>query len=178
MKTSKGFDQCYNGQAAVNEDMVIVGAYSNPHANDKQEFIPAIESVPKELSGEITKAVADTGYFSEKNIDDCAQMKNEPIISTAREKHNSFLSNILNPGTTDDGPCATPVEKMTRKLKSEEGKEIYKKRKQTVEPVFGVIKEILGFRRFSLRGEEATDAEWSLVCAGYNLKRFFKMQTA
>lgn len=178
MKTSKGFDQCYNGQAAVNEDMVIVGAYSNPHANDKQEFIPAIESVPKELSGEITNAVADTGYFSEKNIDDCAQMKNEPIISTAREKHNSFLSNILNPGTTDDGPCATPVEKMTRKLKSEEGKEIYKKRKQTVEPVFGVIKEILGFRRFSLRGEEATDAEWSLVCAGYNLKRFFKMQTA
>lgn len=67
---------------------------------------------------------------------------------------------------------------MGQKLKSEEGKEIYKKRKQTVEPVFGIIKEILGFRRFSLRGEAETDAEWSLVCSAYNLKRFFKMQKA
>lgn len=66
---------------------------------------------------------------------------------------------------------------MNKRLKSKEGKEIYKKRKQTVEPVFGIIKEILGFRRFSLRGEEEeTNAEWSLVCTAYNLKRFFKMQ--
>lgn len=67
---------------------------------------------------------------------------------------------------------------MIWKLKSVEGKEIYKKRKQTVEPAFGVIKEILGFRRFFLRGEAETDAEWSLVCSAYNLKRFFKMQMA
>ena len=178
MKTSKGFDQCYNAQAAVNDDMVVVGAYSNSHANDKQEFIPAIESVPEGLSGEITAAVADTGYFSEKNIDHCEQMKIEPIVSTSREKHNSFLSNILNPDLTDDEPFASPVEKMTRKLKNEEGKAIYKRRKQTVEPVFGIIKEILGFRRFSLRGEAQADAEWSLVCSAYNLKRFFKMQMA
>lgn len=178
MKTSRGFDQCYNGQAAVNDDMIIVGAYSNSRVNDKQEFIPAIESVPEGLSGEISTAVADTGYFSEKNIADCQQMKIEPIISTSREKHNSFLSQILNPAPTDNVPCVTPVEKMTRKLKSEEGKEIYKKRKQTVEPVFGIIKEVLGFRRFSLRGEAQTDAEWSLVCSAYNLKRFFKMQMA
>lgn len=178
MKTSRGFDQCYNSQAAVNDDMIIVGAYSNSHANDKQEFIPAIESVPEALSGEISTAVADTGYFSEKSIADCEQRTISPIISTSREKHNSFLSNILNPDPTDDGPCVSPVEKMTRKLKSEEGKEIYKKRKQTVEPVFGIIKEILGFRRFSLRGEAETDAEWSLVCSAYNLKRFFKMQMA
>jgi transposase len=178
MKTARGFDQCYNGQAVVNDDMVIVGAYSNSHVNDKQEFIPAIESVPKELSGEIFAAVADTGYFSENNIAECEHKDISPIISTSREKHNSFLSNILNPDPTDDIPCATPVQRMTRKLKSEEGKEIYKKRKQTVEPVFGVIKEILGFRRFSLRGEAETDAEWSLICSAYNLKRFFRMQMA
>ncbi len=178
MKTSRGFDQCYNSQAAVNDDMVIVGAYSNSHANDKQEFIPAIESVPEALSGEISVAVADTGYFSENNITGCEQKNISPIISSSRENHNSFLSNILNPDTKENAPCITPVEKMTRKLKSEEGKEIYKKRKQTVEPVFGVIKEILGFRRFSLRGEAKTDAEWSLVCSAYNLKRFFKMQMA
>lgn len=178
MKTSRDFDQCYNGQAAVNEDMVIVGAHSNSHANDKQEFIAAIESVPEELSGEVSTAVADTGYFSENNIARCEQMKIEPIISTSREKHNSFLSNILNPDPAEDVPCVTPVEKMTQKLKSQAGKERYKKRKQTVEPVFGIIKEILGFRRFSLRGEAETDAEWSLVCSAYNLKRFFKMQMA
>jgi vesicle coat complex subunit len=97
MKTSKGFDQCYNGQAAVNEDMVILGAHSNSHANDKQEFIPAIESVSKEISGEISTAVADTGYFSENNITRCEEMKIEPIISTSREKHNSFFVQYFKP---------------------------------------------------------------------------------
>jgi hypothetical protein len=173
MKTSRGFDLCYNGQAAVNDDMVIVGAYCNSYAKDKKEFIPAIESVPEELSGEISAAVADTGYFSENNIAGCEHRNISPIISTSREKHNSFLSNILNPDPTDDAPGVCPVEKMSQKLRSEEGKEIYKKRKQTVEPVFGVIKEILGFRRFLLRREAETDAEWSLVCSAYNLKRFF-----
>ena len=64
---------------------------------------------------------------------------------------------------------------MTQVLKSKEGKRIYKKRKQTVEPVFGIIKEVLGFRRFSLRGEFEVDCEWSLVCIGYNIKRMFKL---
>ena len=140
MKTSNGFDQCFNGQAAVNDDMVVVGAYSNAHGNDKQEFIPTIESVPDELSNEINIAVADTGYFSEKNITDCKQKNIDPIISTAREKHNSYLADIL----ADDPPlqeCKTPMEKMNKLLKSPEGKSIYKKRKQTVEPVFGIIKE-------------------------------------
>ena len=177
MKTSKGFDQCFNGQAAVNDDMIIVGAYSNSHCNDKQEFIPTIESVPEELSSEISTAVADTGYFSENNIADCKKRSIEAIISTAREKHNSFLDNLLsNEPISLEGK--TPIEKMNKLLNSKKGKEIYKKRKQTVEPVFGIIKEILGFRRFSLRGEEETNAEWSLVCTAYNLKRFFKIQMA
>jgi transposase len=177
MKTSKGFDQCFNGQAAVNEDMIIVGAYSNSHNNDKQEFIPTIESIPNELLPEITNAVADTGYFSEKNITDCESKNINPIISTAKEKHNSFLNKYLN---TEDPPkkTTTAVDKMNEVLKSETGKDIYKKRKHTVEPVFGIIKEILGFRRFSLRGEEETDAEWTLVCLAYNLKRLFKLQMA
>ena len=67
---------------------------------------------------------------------------------------------------------------MNKVLKSKQGKEIYKRRKQTVEPVFGIIKEVLGFRRFSLRGEFETDCEWSLVCLGYNLKRLFKLSMA
>ncbi len=171
MKTSRGFDQCYNGQAAVNEDMLVVGAYCNAHVNDKQEFVPAIEAVPHEL-GEIENAVADTGYFSEKNITDCEQKGIRALISTARDKHNSFLDKLLN---TDKqtAPAETPIEKMQQKLRKH--KDIYKKRKQTVEPVFGIIKEIMGFRRFSLRGEVLVDGEWSLVCSAYNLKRMFNL---
>lgn len=91
MKTSKGFDQCFNGQETVNDDMIIVGVYSNSHCNDKQELTPTIESVPEALSLKISTADADTGYFSENNIADCGEKGIEAIISTAREKHNSFL---------------------------------------------------------------------------------------
>jgi transposase len=176
MKTSKGFDQCYNGQAAVTDDMVIVGAYSNAHVNDKQEFIPVINAVPKGLLEEVTTAVADTGYCSQKNITDCEQMDIVPIIATSREQHNSFLDKVLK-GLPQQN-CTTPKKNTNNSLSEQECSEIYKNRKQTVEPVFGIIKEILGFRRFSLRGEQEADAEWSLVCAAYNLKRFFKMSMA
>ncbi len=177
MKTSRGFDQCFNAQAAVNDDMLIVGTYSNSHVNDRQEFIPAIEAVAQELRADLTVAVADTGYFSEKNIQDCEEKKITPLISTSRESHNSFLSRLLT-DQTEEEPGESAAEKMNRQLKTQKGKEIYKKRKQTVEPVFGIIKEILGFRRFSLRGEAETDAEWSLVCSAYNLKRLFNLKMA
>lgn len=176
MKTSRGFDQCYNAQAAVNEDMLIVGAYSNTHANDKAEFIAAVASVDPEI-GEITTAVADGGYFSENNVLTVQGQGIEPLIATAREKHNSFLEAYLKKQV----PVAeglTVMEQMNRQLKSKEGGDIYKKRKQTVEPVFGIIKETLGFRRFSLRGEQQTDGEWALVCLAYNLKRLFKLSIA
>lgn len=172
MKTSDGFGQCYNAQAAVTDDMIIVGGYCNAHVNDKQEFIPVIDSVPEEL-GDITDAVADTGYFSEDNIEDCQRLNVTPVISTARDKHNTYLENVLNPKTYNEP--VTAKDRMNKYLSSEEGRNTYKNRKQTVEPVFGIIKEILGFRRFSLRGEFETDCEWSLVCTAYNLKRFFKL---
>lgn len=174
MKTSKGFDQCYNGQAAVTDEMVIVGSYSTAHVNDKQEFIPTINAVPKGLSEDIVTAVADTGYFSQKNLADCQKKDIIPIIATSRQKHNSYLDNVLNGLPQQECTTAQHVDTLSK----EECHEIYKKRKQTVEPVFGIIKEILGFRRFSLRGEIETDCEWSLVCSAYNLKRFFNMAMA
>ena len=181
MKTSRGFEQCYNAQAAVNADMLIVGAYSNAHVNDKQEFVAAVASVPPEL-GTITAAVADTGYFSEKNVEAVQQQGVAPLIATCREQHNSYLETMLGQplGGIAQGqqPAVTLTEKMRQRLSSKEGSEIYKKRKQTVEPVFGIIKEVLGFRRFSLRGEQQTDAEWSLVCLAYNLKRLFTLSLA
>jgi hypothetical protein len=176
MKTSNGFDQCYNAQAAVNEDMLIVGAYSNAHVNDKQEFIPAIASVDPEL-GAIKTATADGGYFSENNVLQVQEQRIEPIIATSTEKHNSFLQTYLERQDAVN-EAATVIDRMNQRLKSKEGGDIYKKRKQTVEPVFGIIKETLGFRRFSRRGEQQTDGEWSLVCLVYNLKRLFKLSIA
>jgi transposase len=157
MKTNKGFDQCYNAQIATNEEMIIVGNYANAHHNDKQEFLPTIESVPKELKPQITSAVADRGYYSQYNIENCPKGIN-PIIAKSKEKHNNYIEEILHP-------------------KKDKEKEIYRKRKHTVEPVFGIIKEVLGFRRFSFRGEENIDKEWGLVCLAYNLKRMFKLKT-
>lgn len=174
MKTPKGFDQCYNGQAAVNEDMLIVGENCNAHANDKQELIPTLDTIEGQL-GEIAYAVADTGYFSENNIEQCKGRGIRPIISTAREKHNSFLQKALSADNQVVVQADTPAEKMQEIINSKEGAEVYKKRKQTVEPVFGIIKEVLGFRRFSLRGESNAANEWSLICTSYNLKRLFRM---
>ena len=77
----------------------------------------------------------------------------------SKEKHNSYLEQLLTP--TDD-----------------KQKEIYRKRKHTVEPVFGIIKEVLGFRRFSLRGKENIDNEWGLVCLSYNVHRMFNLKNA
>ena len=157
MKTNQGFNQCYNAQIATNEEMLIVGNYANAHHNDKQEFLPTIASIPDELKPDITSAVADTGYYSQQNIRDCPEHI-KPIIAKSKEKHNSYIDELLNPQNNKE-------------------KEIYRKRKYTVEPVFGIIKEVLGFRRFSFRGEGNIDNEWGLVCLAYNLKRMFTLKT-
>jgi hypothetical protein len=173
MKVSGGFNQCYNAQVAVNSDMLIVGCYSNAHGNDKQEFLPSIAAVCSEL-GPVTHAIADTGYFSENNVLKAIGMGIEPVIAVKRVKHNTFLENHFRTKEEPSEPVSI-VDKMRQKLDSKEGATIYKIRKQTVEPVFGIIKEVLGFRRFLLRGEQQTNAEWGLVCLGYNLKRLFSL---
>lgn len=186
MKTNSGFNraanrQCYNAQAAVNEDMVIVGAYSNEHGNDKSEFLPGLAAVPTEL-GVITVAVADTGYFSESNVSKAPEGI-VTVIATSRQHHNSYLEAILGNNTErvdskdiqQTQQNLTVIDQMRERLKIPQYKAIYKKRKQTVEPVFGIIKSVLRFRQFSLRGLFETDCEWSLVCLAYNIKRMFKM---
>ncbi len=131
--------------------MLMVSNYADAHPNDKQEFLPTIESVHDELTPEITAAVADTGYYSQQNIDNCPKTITS-VIAKSKEKHNSYIEQLLHP--TKD-----------------KQKEIYRKRQHTVGPVFGIIKEVLGVRRFSLRGKENIDNEWGLECLSYNLKR-------
>jgi len=187
MKTYQGFEQAYNAQAAVTDNMLIVGGYVNAHGNDKAELLPVLDSIDQKL-GQIDSSTADTGYFAEEAIEGAQQRGIDPYIATGRLKHNQWLERELEaqkpPQEQEDETVGkkkkkkTAKEKMREKLKTPEGKAIYRLRKMTVEPVFGIIKQIMGFRRFSLRGEEKVDGEWKLVCASYNLKRMFSLAMA
>ena len=178
MKSGNGnhFEQAYNAQAVVDtESYLIVGEYVTNAPNDKQQLNPAINSIPEGIDPE--NVLADTGYFSEESVMD-AEKDGGPTIYCAIEKtgHHRTISDLekkFDPAPPPDG--ASTKEKMKQRLKTKEGRALYNLRKQTVEPVFGIIKEVLGFRRFSLRGLEKVNTEWTLVCLSYNLKKMFNL---
>jgi len=171
--SDKGFEQAYNAQACVDLDtMIIVESHISQSSNDKQEIVPAIsalKALPEEL-GTIEKLLADTGYFSGSNISFCENADIEPFIPPGREKHNQPLyDRFTNPDPLPEN--ADSVSRMRNKLKMNEGRNLYAKRKSTVEPVFGIIKNVMGFRQFLLRGLESVTGEWNLVSIAWNIKR-------
>jgi transposase len=172
-----GFEQAYNAQASVDmETMLIVGNHVSQQPNDKQEVEPALaqlEQLPQSL-GQIEKAALDSGFFSEYNTKCFEGQRIEPYIASGRHSHNLSLEERLAlPPSPPINPDA--VMAMKHRLKTETGKDFYAKRKSTVEPVFGIIKEVMGFRRFMLRGFEAVTGEWTLVCIAFNLKRLCRL---
>lgn len=173
---NSGFDQHYNTQVVVDHDSrLIVGNWLCNHTNDKQAALPTIDTVPPEL-GQPRAANLDTGYFSQDNINGLQACGIDAYIATGRSPHHQgwrayFLDNPHPP--VDD---ASVKEQMAYKLRTEIGKALYRLRKSTVEPVIGIIKEVLGFRQFSLRGLFAAGGEWTLVCLAYNLKRLHTLQ--
>jgi transposase len=169
--TNNGYDQHYNAQVAVTQDsMLIVATSLSNHPNDKQEAEPTLDALPTEL-GQPDGVAMDNGYFSASNIEATEERGIEPYIATGREAYYQCVEDLL--GNLPDKPAsdASPKEKMAYKLATDIGKEIYRLRKCTVEPVIGIIKEILGFRQFSLRGLKNVTGEWRLVCLAFNLKR-------
>jgi transposase len=177
MPSSKGFEQAYNAQASVDlETMLIVASHVSQSPNDKQEVIPTIEaliSLPK-TTGAVDTLLADTGYFSESNVKNCCEVEIEPLISTGRQAHNQRLQERFSqPEALPDN--ASPVEAMKHRLKTITGRHLYAKRKSTVEPVFGIIKHVMGFRQFLLRGHESVTGEWTLVSTAWNVKRMFAL---
>jgi transposase len=170
-----GFDQSYNAQASVDiESLLIIGQHLTQHPNDKAELRPALdvlEELPEEL-GTVDTILADAGYYSEDNVKLCVseEYRIEPLISAGREVHNPELQErFAEPTALPED--ATLVDRMKHQMKTPEGRALYAKRKCTVEPVFGVIKAVMGFRQFLLRGLEAVSGEWALVCMAWNLKR-------
>lgn len=168
-----GFEQCYNAQAVVDtESMLIMAAQVTNAANDKEQVAPMLEKVqalPEGLNQPETVLI-DSGYFSEKNVETCVAAKIAPLIAPDREGHHPHWRDRF----TEPEPLAaeaTSVEKMKRTLKTKAGRALYALRKQTVEPVFGIIKSVMGFRQFLMRGLDNVQIEWTLVCLAWNLKR-------
>ena len=180
MKNSNnsGFDQHYNAQVAVTHgSMLIVANRLSDHPNDKQEAIPTLDAIPTEI-GQPKAGAMDNGYFSATNIAECESRGIEPYIATGREPHHRSWQDYFKAQQAPLPDQATPREKMAYKLQTAIGQAIYGLRKCTVEPVIGIIKEVLGFRQFSLRGLLKAEGEWNLVCIGYNLKRLHTLLLA
>ncbi len=175
-----GFDQCYNAQAAVAAGSLLVVAVDVVQApNDKSQVEPMLEKIGAlpEALGEAENLLADTGYFSAANVEACEKAGIEPAIAMGRQPHHPPLNERFEkaPAAPDD---PTPVEAMAHRLKTLQGRALYALRKQTPEPVFGIIKSVLGFRQFSLRGLEKARGEWSLVTMAWNIKRLFALAPA
>jgi transposase len=171
-----GFEQCYNAQAAVAAGSMLVVAVDVVQApNDKQQIEPMlgkIGALPEEL-GEVETLLADTGYFSTANVEACEKAGIEPLIAMGRQPHHPPLQERFE--TSPPAPeNPTPVEAMAE----DAGRTLYALRKQTPEPVFGIIKSVMGFRQFLLRGLDNVRGEWSLVTMAWNMKRMFALSPA
>ncbi|MCB0123615.1 MAG: transposase [Caldilineaceae bacterium] len=175
---NKGFEQAYNAQAAVeHESRLIVGNTLSDHPNDKREGPVTAQAIPAAL-GRPAAAAMDNGYFGPETIAAFEAMGIEPYIATGRDSHALNLPTLLAGEPEPPPENADHKTKMLYKLRTQVGKAIYKLRKSTVEPVFGIIKEVMGFRQFSLRGLIAAAGEWNLVCLAYNLKRLHLIHIA
>jgi len=180
MPSHEGFVQAYNAQAGVDADThLIVERHLSQQPNDKQEVAPTVQGLQQlpDALGEVKKLLADTGYFSEANVNTSESGGMTPYIAQGRQGHNEPLHERFG----DDPPAPsqpTAVEAMVHRLSTREGKAVYAKRKSTVETVFGIIKQVMGFRQFLLRGLENVTGEWSLVCMGWNLRRLHALKGA
>lgn len=175
MKDKDGFTQAYNAQASVDTDtMLIVGNHLSQNVNDKKELLTAVSAIATVYTA--AAVVADNGYYSEKNA---AQCPVDAYLAPGRTKHNRSLEErMAKPAEGDPPTGAKAAQKMRHKLDTEKGRSLYRLRKMTVEPVFGIIKSAMGFRQFLLRGLEKATGEWGLVCSAYNLKRLWSLKNA
>jgi len=175
---TKEFVQAYNAQAAVDSGaQVIVAASVTQDANDKKQLVPMLEQVKIVTGSKPQQATADSGYFSEANVTDARLVGIDLLVSPDRQKHGEQVPVATGPPVGSPpglSPTPSPAQAMRNKLRTPQGRAIYKMRKAVVEPVFGQIKEQRGFRRFLLRGLANVTAEWNLICATHNLLKLYR----
>ena len=166
------FVQAYNAQIAVDsEAQIIVAAEITQQSNDKQQLAPMLDQVRQNAGASPVACSADTGYWSPEQVTDGRVEGIDLHVATGRDKHGTSAAPIQVPDEDD------LLQQMKQKLQSEAGRAVYKMRKAIVEPVFGQIKECRHFRRFSLRGLENVQAEWTLVCLTHNLLKLYRSRS-
>ena len=177
---SGGFGQSYNAQAGVDtQTMLVVSAHVTQATNDKREIaevLDRLEALPQAL-GQVQTLLADTGYFSAANVQACEAHAIEPLLAMKRQTHHvpvleRFAADAPAPQSDD------PVVRMAHRLSTKKGRLLYGLRKQTVEPVFGIIKRVMGWRQMSMRGLDKARGEWSLVTMAWNIKRLHVLRAA
>ncbi|MEK6246497.1 MAG: transposase [Pseudomonadota bacterium] len=189
-RSNKGFDYCYNAQAVVDSaQQIIVAAEATAAANDKQQAVPLAQAAVENLAAAGIEwprdaqdqprpipNTADSGYFSEANVRDVTALGLEPYYATGRQKHHA--PDEAAPATAEIATTDNAKEAMARKLRTESGRLLYAARKHIVEPVFGQIKRVRGFRKFLLRSLELVSAEWQLICLTHNLLKIWRFTTS
>lgn len=173
------FEQAYNAQAGVEiESRLIVMQRVSQAPNDKKELLVENVKVIDPVIDSVDTVLVDSGFVSEAAIQEVERGGAARIVLAAikRETHHRSVRDLEK---KDDPPApgedASFQEKMAHRVATKEGRRKYKQRQQTIEPVFGIIKETISFRRFSLRGQVKVALEWTLVCVAYNLRRLHRL---
>jgi hypothetical protein len=177
MKASnKGWDQCGNAQAVTNAHQIILAADVTDQANDVRQTVPMVDQARANLDAAgvdeaIKSALGDAGYYSETNATDLKHRGIDPYLATERLKHHEKVASAPR-GRTPEGLSAK--QRMARKLRTKRGREMYAKRKGMIEPIFGQLKQVLGFRQFSMRGLASMRGEWRLMATVHNLLKLWR----
>lgn len=178
--SNKGWDQCGNAQAVANEAQIILAADVTDQANDKRQAVPMMDQARENLDAAgvvqaIGAGLMDSGYYSESNTAELERRGIDPYVAIERLKHNEEIPVVPRGRIPDD---LTPKQRMARKLRTKKGREKYARRKGIIEPIFGQVKQVLGFRQFSLRGLAAMRSEWRLMCMVHNLLKLWRHSCA
>src|SRR3954470_15569402 len=173
---NKGWDQCGNAQAVANEHQIILAADVTNQANDKLQVVPMVDQTRQNLDAAGVKdaigaALADSGFYSEANTAGLEERGIDPYVATERLKHREKVAAAPRGRIPKD---LSAKQRMARKLRTKKGRERYAKRKGMIEPIFGQLKQVLGFRQFSLRGVASMRGEWRLLCTVHNLLKLWR----
>lgn len=176
-----GFEQCYNAQLGVDTESRLIVITGVTHSSvDKQQVVPALTqlaAVAAALKQRLQSLIADHGFMSAANVSACTQHAIAPLFAMGREKHHLSLEQRFAPEPSTPAP-QDALAAMAHRLQTRTGKALYALRKSTVEPVIGIIKSVMGFDHFLLRGLDNVTAEWNLACLAYNIKRMHRLQRA
>lgn len=178
MKTADGFQQAWNAQAAVDTEgsMLIVGKRITEHPNDKQELVPTVQAVDPTVR-QVSHVLADSGFYSEEAVTEVEKDEGPTVYAAMdRQSHHRTVEDLEKKPEPLPPSANAPVDETMRyRLRTRTGRALYALRKQTVEPVFGIIKEVMGFRRFMMRGKAKVSLEWTLVTLAYNFRRLYRL---